>query len=58
VDFIKQFMPYAWNLALCPSFSLINHHVIVPYAQFIAFSIRFGCALCFSLCTHILWNPP
>jgi hypothetical protein len=45
VDFVKQFTPYAWNLRSAPIFSLIQHHVFVLYAQLIAFSPIFGCAL-------------
>jgi hypothetical protein len=37
-------------------FSLINHHVLAPYNQLIAFSPRFGWALCFTPCAQLLWN--
>jgi hypothetical protein len=35
-------------------FSLINHHVLAPYAQLFAFSPRFGWALCFTPCAQLL----
>ena len=52
---------FALNLkyGLCTLlFSLIFHHVFVPYAQLIAFSPRFRCVLCFTPCSQLLWNPP
>jgi hypothetical protein len=48
--------------ALCPSvlhkFTLIWHHEYGPCAQLIAFSPRFGCALCFMPCAQLLLNLP
>jgi hypothetical protein len=56
---------YAFMLkiyALRPSFLhkniLIWNYVLGPCAQLIVFSPRFGCALPFTSCTQLLWNPP
>jgi hypothetical protein len=62
VDFIEQFMPYAWNLRSEPiffhKFTLTWHHAFALLAQFIAFSPTFVCALGFTPYAQLLWNLP
>jgi hypothetical protein len=39
-------------------FTLNCYDVFAPWTQFFAFSVYFGCALCFTPFPQLLWNPP
>jgi hypothetical protein len=62
VDFVKQFTPCTWNLCSAPIlFAKIYSNLascICTLLSTYLFSPRFGCALHFTPCAQLLWNPP